>query len=180
MMNEIYRKYFQKSTAFLYPILGFNKNRHPLPKRTYVTWADSIKIEDKKLICVFVKKDTEAWKQFEEKFLLTHSLLDSCMELDDDHIAYVFDFNSHEADFQNFIDGKYSKLSNNVKKTLGDYYGIHTPEWVHLESYIHPSKYFEQYATILDVDVKILKDVGELCEKFNPEEESCPYVVQNA
>lgn len=177
MITEIYRSYFQKSNAFLFPILGFKKNRHPLPKRTYLTWDGFCKIEDRKLVCVFAKKDTDGWRDFEKNHLLTHHLLECCFPIEDNMIAYVFDLNPHAEDYDHFTKGKYSKLSDKLKKQLGDYYGIHTAEWFHIESYIFPSKYFEQYAKILNCDIELLKEVGELCEKFNPKEEECPHTL---
>jgi hypothetical protein len=71
-----------------------------------------------------------------------------------------------------FVVGAYSKFSSNGKRFLSDYYGIHTAEWVYIESYIFPKKYFKQYAEILEVDVKILQEVGELCDKYNEEKET--------
>lgn len=72
------------------------------------------------------------------------------------------------------MDGKYSKMSTRAKQLLTDYYGIHTPEWVFIESYVFPEAYFDKYAEILEVDVKKLRKVGELCDKYDPEKETCP------
>ena len=60
-----------------------------------------------------------------------------------------------------------------LKKMLSNYYGIHTPEWVFMESYVYPEKYFTKYAAILMIDVDILKKVGELCEKYDQTKEVC-------
>jgi hypothetical protein len=55
---------------------------------------------------------------------------------------------------------------------LCDYYGVHTPEWVYIESFIFPEKYFAVYANILNIDEDLLRTVGELCEGFNREKET--------
>ena len=34
-----------------------------------------------------------------------------------------------------------------------------------MKSYLYPDKYFDDYADILDVDIDMLKSVGELCNK---------------
>jgi len=37
---------------------------------------------------------------------------------------------------------------------------------------LYPEKYFDDYAECLDVDVDMLKSVGELCEKPNVKNET--------
>ena len=179
MISEIYRKYFQKSFTFLYPLLGFNKGKHPKPENVY-TYSDSsgIQLKNKKLICVYKKNDTEAWKQFELKHLITHKYLEYSYPLNDDTVIYVFNLEMLGDDFDAVIAGRYSKLSNPAKKLLTDYYGVHTPEWVYIESFLFPEKYYKHYAEILNVDEDILRDVGELCEKPNLEKENCPHDIQ--
>jgi hypothetical protein len=94
-----------------------------------------------------------------------------CVPLDNDQIVYIFDFNSMSADYDAFIRGKYSEMSSHAKKILADYYGVHTPEWVYIESFIFPAKYFKQYAQILDVEEDFIRSVGELCDHFDKEKE---------
>lgn len=175
MISEIYPRYFQKSFTFLYPILGFKKNKFPRPVQTYVCWDKaSITMADRKLVCVYKTEDTEAWKNFEMNHLLTHRMLDYCIpQPESNTVVYIFDFNSMAEDFDAFLIGSYSKLSANFKKLLTDYYGTHTPEWVYIESFLYPSKYFKQYASILSMDVDVLKKVGELCDRLDIDKETC-------
>jgi hypothetical protein len=173
MITDIYRKYFQKSYNFLYPLLGLRKHKTHKPLQTYVEWENVCDISSRKLVCVFKILDTPEWKRFEKEYLITHSMLDHCVPLDNDTIAYVFNFNSKKEDYDAFCNGQYSKFSIDSKKILSNYYGIHTPEWVFMESYLYPEKYFKKYAEILMIDVDILKKVGELCEKYDPVKESC-------
>jgi hypothetical protein len=179
MISQIYNKYFQKSFTFLYPILGFKKDKHPRPVQTYLSWAGTAyKESSRKLICVYKKSDDEKWKTFEREYLITHKMLDMCVPLDNDQIVYIFDFNSMADDYDAVVEGKYSKMSSHVKKLLGDYYGIHTPEWVYIESFVFPAKYFKQYSQILDVEEDFLRSVGELCDKVDFDKETltieCP------
>jgi hypothetical protein len=174
MMSDIYRKYFQKSITFLYPLLGFKKNKHPRPVQTYLSWKETgTAPHHRKLVCVYEKKNTEEWKNFEREHLITHKMLELCVPVDDNTIVYIFDFNHLASDFDFFLKGKYSELSTFVKKTLTDYYGTHTPEWVYIESYLFPGKYFKQYADILLIDEQFLKQVGQLCDRYDPEKEVC-------
>ena len=91
--------------------------------------------------------------------------------LKDNSIAYVFDLTEFKEDYECVANGTYSKFSRKAKEKISDYYGVHTPEWVYIESFLFPFKYYSIYAEILDVDEKILKDVGELCPKYDPEKE---------
>jgi hypothetical protein len=93
MISQIYDKYFQKSFTFLYPMLGFKKDKHPRPVQTYLGWSGTAyKPSSRKLICVYKQTKDEAWKSFERDHLLTHKMLESCYPLDNDQIVYIFDF----------------------------------------------------------------------------------------
>lgn len=176
MMKDLYKKYFQKSTTFLYPFLKLKKGQHPRPKKTYISFGDSIHYTDRKLICVYETKDTDVWRDFEASILMTHPMLDSVILIEEENsVVYVFDFDTPDLkdDFDNFIIGKYSQFSKEGKKRITDYYGIQTAEWVYIESYIHPKKYFKTYAKILSHPIEELQKVGELCNKYNSEKEHC-------
>ncbi len=174
MMKELYRKYFQKSNTFLYPLLRFKKNKHPKPVQTFISCDGEYTHTDRKLLCLYKIENTEQWKNFETSHLMPHTMLETSVLTNDDHIVYVFDFDLPEIrdDFDRFLDGQYSKFSVNAKKLITNFYGIHTPEWVYIESYIHPSKYFKNYAEILGVDEQDLRKGGELCDRYSVEREN--------
>lgn len=172
-MNDLYRKYFQKSFTFLFPLLEFKKKSKYKPEQTYLVWEGVYNKDARKLICVYKREDSEEWKAFEREELVTHKMLDYCLPVDNDCVVYVFDFNIYKDDYDNFLEGKYSKISNYAKQLLNKYYGIHTPEWVFIESYLFPESYFDKYAQILGVNVKELIKVGELCDKHDTEKETC-------
>ena len=171
MITEIYRDYFQKSYTFLYPCLGFSKKKDPKPEYVYMFWPEHSS-EPYKLYCLFKRDNTEKWKHFEKNRLITHTMLDECIEIDDQNIIYVFDLGCFSADYDCVLNGKYSKLSIEIKKIITDYYGVHTPEWVYIESFLYPGKYFSKYAEILKVDVDMLKEVGELCSPYDKTKET--------
>ncbi len=172
MMNDIYRKYFQKSFTFLYPLLEIVKKKYK-PSQTYIEWESVYTKENRKLICIYKREDSTEWCEFEREELINHPMLDYCLPLDDNKVVYVFDFNIYKEDYDNFLKGKYSRFSTLAKKLLTSFYGIHTPEWVYIESYVFPEVYFDKYAEILGVDVELLKITGELCETYDCEKEYC-------
>lgn len=174
MIKDIYRKYFQKSYNFLYPMLNIKKSYKIKPKQTYVSWDGVYNKDSRKLICVYKRDITsEKWLEFEKDQLIKHPMFETSFTIDDKTIVYIFNFNMYKDDYDYFIKGQYSKLSNYAKQLLGDYYGIHTPEWVFIESYLFPEVYYDKYAEILNVDVELLKSVGELCEGYDHEKEHC-------
>lgn len=172
MIKQMYKQYFQKSYTFLYPLLGFKRTRDPRPVQVYVHWPEEFPDNERKLVCIYQKEDTEQWLNFEKNKLMTHTLLDYVVPLCDGKVAYIFDMNPSANDYDIFIQGKYSKFSQNAKRHLSDYYGIHTPEWAYVESFIFPKKYFKDYAEMLSIDVATLQQVGELCDKYNKEKET--------
>lgn len=167
MIKDMYKSYFQKSYTFLYPQLGFKRNKDPRPKQVYLHWPEEFPMSERKLVCVYQKENDSAWNTFEREKLLKHHMLDFVVPLDDNKIAYVFDMNQIAHDYDLFMQGKYSQFSKNAKRNLSDYYGIHTPEWVYIESFIFPKKYFKQYAELLEMDAAVLQEVGELCNKHD-------------
>lgn len=177
-MEELYKEYFQKSKTFLYPLLGFSRVYQPMVKEVFLSWDGYTKLEDKHLICVFKKNDSEKWSNFEINNLMTHPLLIESIAINDNKVIYIFDFSvpGYVEDFDLFIKGKYSKLSINAKKHIAKYFGINTPEWVYIESFIHPAKYYKIYSKLLGIDVDHLKD-GELCSFFDSDKENCPYKI---
>lgn len=173
MINDIYRKYFQKSFTFLYPLLEIKKHKVYKPVKTFVAWKEVHDITDYKLVCLFEKNDDPEWIEFEKTNLISHKMLSYCFPIDDKTIVYVFDFISLKDDFDNFLIGKYSKFSDLAKGRLTNYYGVTTPEWVFMESYLFPENFFETYSKLLNVDVESLKSVGELCSLYDSEKEIC-------
>ena len=175
-MNSIYSKYFQKSRSFLYPILGIKKSSYSSPTGTYIAIQGLIDADDVKLICTFKQEETDKFKNFEEQMLITNPLFDRVLEVDG-YKLYIFDLKVYEADWFNFLLGKYSKLSTTFKKAIKSFYGENSAEYKFMDSYLYPEKYFDDYAKILDVSVSDLKRIGELCDPCDLDKETL--VVEN-
>jgi hypothetical protein len=163
MIDKLYGKYFQKSRSFLYPALGIKRTSSTMPSGTYVSLTGKIEPEDIKLICTFQQTDSEEFKLFEEQMLLSNPLFVEKIPVKDYNL-YVFDLEIYQADYFNFLLGKYSRLSAHLKRAIKNYYGEKSAEYKYIETYLHPEKYFEVYAKLLDIDVETLKASGELCD----------------
>lgn len=176
-ITDIYQGYFQKSKVFLYPALGNKKGSGVVPIETYLEWED-IKVGDRKLICLYHLRNDDEFLEYEEKRLLGNPLFEDYKEVDKDKAVYIFNFDEYADDYDNVVNGKYSKISQKLKNKIRDAYGGSSANYAYIKSYLYPEEYFEEYAKMLspqESDVKemyeILKNVGELCSKPDLEKE---------
>ena len=177
MIKRLYSKYFQKSKSFLYPALGIKKNDKFKPINTYLSIEGLIEPEDVKFICIFENKDTEAFKYFETKMLIENPLFYEKIEMEDYNI-YVFDYEIYTNDWFNFILGKYSKLSNVLKRAIKTYYGEGSSEYEIIDSYLYPKEYYTLYSDLLNVDINSIKKIGELCDPCDIKKENLKISIE--
>ena len=83
----------------------------------------------------------------------------------------MFSLESFKEEYRNFLKGRYSKMSEGSKYLIRNYYKSNSNEFSYIETYLYPSKYYEVYAKLLDVDINLLKDVSELCDRYDEEKE---------
>lgn len=163
-MDIVYTKYFQKSKLFLYPLLGLKNGIEYVPANTYFCLENHYGPNDYKLICVYETEKTVGFKNFEIKFLKSHSMLDSFYNLKDKQV-YIFDLKTYKYDYMMFIEGKYSKLSIGTKNKILNYFSSNGKTSSYIESFLNPAEYHDIYAKKLDVNVSIIKEVYEVCSK---------------
>jgi hypothetical protein len=163
-LNSVYKKYFQKSKVFLYPILGIRRGVSVVPIETYVSWKGYYTSEDMKLICVYDVRTDEEYKNFERNVLLAHSRLNDYIKVGN-QLVLTFDLSDLGDDWFHFINGRYSKVSMNLKQKILGFFDKYSGNYAYMHSYLIPEKYFTNYADLLGVDVDMLIKVGELCTK---------------
>ena len=171
MIESLYTKYFQKSRSFLFPALGIKRTSNFTPSGTYLSIEGVISPEDMKLVCSFPDDESEGFKAFEQQMLLSNPLFLEVIPIQG-YKLYIFDFQIYKTDWFNFILGKYSKLSNILKRAIKNYYGDRSSEYKYIETFLFPEKYFSIYAKLLDIDVSILENTGELCDACDMEKEN--------
>lgn len=177
-MDKLYADYFQKSKVFLYPVLGIAKKSSIQVKDTFISWENVYTEEDKKFIVLYENVKTEAFNAFMHKVLLSSPLYESHKFTQDDQGIFVFDYSIIEEDWQHFLQGKYSKLSKIMKDSIMKYYGHKSGDGQYVKSYLYPQDFFHIYADLLNVKESLLKEVGELCDKYNPELEKLKISVE--
>jgi hypothetical protein len=176
-LNSVYRKYFQKSKVFIYPLLGIKRGTSVVPTETYVSWEDHYAPEDMKLVCVYnVRKDNE-YLYFEKNTLLRHTRLTEYIKINSETSVFIFDFSDMGADWYNFLEGKYSKIDMNLKQKILNFFDKYSGNYAYMSTYLFPEKHFGEYAELLQVNVEILKSVGELCSKPDIESENFTMAV---
>jgi len=161
--TTIYKKYFQKSKIFLYPLLDIKRGTSVIPNQTYMGWDGYYDPKDMKLITTYhVRKDPE-FLNFDKNVLLKHSRLADCIPLDNETTLYTFDFSDMEEEWDLFIKGKYSKMNSKIKYKIRDFFEKDSGNYMYVDSYLFPERYFEIYSDLLGVAEDQLRSVGELC-----------------
>lgn len=164
-LTKPYTRYFQKSRAFLVPILGLKKLAKYVFEQSYMMWEGMYTLDDKKLILVYNPTDDSGWDNYLLNTLMTNQMFNEYHEISKDMLAVSFDMSVIHADYQCVIDGRYSKLSKLAKVKIRDYYGYNTPEYAYMESFLFPSRYISIYSKLLDVPEEHIRFTGELCDK---------------
>lgn len=172
MIKSLYRDYFQKSRIFLYPALEIKRGVSVTPIETYVSWKDHYSPKEAKLCCLYDLRGDVEFSTFERSKLLGNKLFHDFKQVEGNKGVYVFDFTSQQEDWNNFLLGKYSKFSIEYKKKIKNYIGITSANMPYVDSFLNPEAYFNLYADMMDVDEKVLRDVGELCSLPNLELET--------
>lgn len=177
IINSIYTKYFQKSKIFLYPLLGIKKGVSIVPDSTYIMWEGNYTSDDMKLICTYTNRTDKEFTDFEQNVLLKHNRLHDYVRATAEISIFVFDFSDEAADWNNLINGKYSRISIINKDTILNFFEKFSGNYIYIYGYLYPDNWFSRYAELLDVNESLLKDVGELCNKPDLDKENLVLVV---
>jgi hypothetical protein len=179
-LNSVYRKYFQKSQVFIYPLLGIKRGAAYVPNATYIAWEENSTIsEDMKLVCVYENDETNTFEVFVKTVLLKHPRLFGYVKADSKTSVFTFDFSDLVEEWANFLNGKYSKINLNLKAKILNFFDPQSGNYQYVKSYLYPEKYFNEYADLLNADVELLKSVGELCSKPNLNKEILKLEIAN-
>jgi hypothetical protein len=176
-IRQMNKKYFQKSTFFLYPLLKIPKI--VIPMQTYLYWDHSDYLEKTILICRFKKFTAANELKIEEANILSHPLYLNHYELEDDSIVYIFSLEQYKAMVELFLKGKYSKFSTKIKENILSFYKPESHSKSYIRSYLYPEYYYTLYAELLNVDKSILSETGELIDLPNITKEKLDLKIKN-
>jgi hypothetical protein len=150
----------------MYPLLGIERG-NVVPEEVYFSISDKYKPEDRKLVLVYDPRMDIKFESFKEERLLNHKLLYECCEDQNGKEIFIFDMSSFASDWDLFLKGKYSEMSLIVRNEILNYFEKNSGNYIYLNSFLFPEKWFKRYAEILDVSEELLKEVGELCDVPN-------------
>lgn len=179
VIDALYRTYFQKSKIFLYPLLDIKRGASVVPEQTYLSWEGYLTAEDIKMIAVYPKRTDSEYLSFEKNVLLKHSRTTDFVVLNESQVVVTFDFSDLESDYRKFIDGKFSQMDIKLKRKIRDFFEKNSGNYVYVDSYLFPEKYFQLYADLLGVNEDLLRSVGELCSPPNLDKENLVAEVVN-
>jgi hypothetical protein len=178
-MIEKYPDYFQKSKFFLYPLLCLDKKMEFFPETTFLTFSDE-DITPGKIICQFKIIDSPKFRNFERLHVIPSKYF-ICKSVctNDEYVFYTFINDDYLYDYDLFLKGEYSQFTNEAKTVILKFYNVNTVVFEYIRSFLLPSKFYEVYSEILDVDENILKANVELCQKYDESKEICTVKVIN-
>lgn len=109
-----------KTTTFLLPLL--NKSKQELKTDSY--FVNAFISDNHEYLCLLYRyTGTNLYKLFEEK-ILKERLCVKHIEYDKYHVMYLFKIPSEfRKDVEHFLEGKYSKFSDTLKKQILKFYG---------------------------------------------------------
>ena len=163
-LNALYKKYFQKSKIFMYPLLDIKRGTVIVPTETYVSW-NYYSSEDAKLICVYDTSIAIEYVNFENNVLFKHNRLVEYVKVDENTSIFIFDFSDLKEDWDHFINGRYSRIKEDTKRKIVNYFSKSSANYRYVESYLFPEKYREDYAKLLNADISLIEETIELCDK---------------
>lgn len=165
MIKSLYPGYFQKSGVFLYPILLISRGGSVTPLGIYTALANKYTHTDYRLIVTYHLRTDAEFRIFEKTKLLGSKYFEDYLETDNNTGVYIFDLSQYKKDWDFYLQGKYSKLSKGIKMNILSHYARSKKNYIYVDSYLNPEEYFDSYSKILGCSTKLLKEVGELCDK---------------
>lgn len=179
-MIEKYPEYFQKSTFFLYPLLGLNKVMTIVPINTFLSLEGKHSIGDQLLFCLFHHKKEVRHEQFERVCVKTNEhYIESIELMDPDYVLHVFDISFLKDDLDKFMEGHYSKISDARKYEILRSYNPSNVVHTIMNSFLFPSQHYSSFAELLNVPEDLLIEIVELASPFDPIKENCTIPLLN-
>lgn len=159
-MEVINREYFQKSTGFLFPLLG--TEREVIKGKMPISYLDNI--TDLELIVDYTRCS--------EEYILKCTESPTVKEEIEDKV-FTHDIINWEEDVNKFLLGQYSKLSDKAKRAICNYWGFKIiPDKPYLLGYtvliaLYPHHYYDLASNQLKMNI----NKGELCSVFDLDKE---------
>lgn len=171
----VWGKYFQKSLNYLFPLLGIENDEVFKPAGTYLWWNGRESIDDGKIIVAYEVSDPKVFGPFEKRCILKNPYFEKCYTVNEG-MVYIFDLSPFAETVKHFMEGRYSKFHETVKRRILTYHKIPvTDNEPRPGRYIHMSLYPQLYLKQVEAELQLresLRDVGELTNKYDRRKET--------
>jgi hypothetical protein len=165
---DLYSNYIQKSRLFCYTVTGIKKGSVFMPHECYMALDGFYDMNDYRLIVYYKECNKSGFNAYATNELMKKPLFEKVIRLNDKQSLFVFNFESHQSDWNKILNGKYSQLSPSYKHKIEQYY-LSCPENKRLiYKILNPKFYFDGFASLIDIDPKIIEEVGEVLDKPHP------------
>lgn len=170
-MQELYSKYFQKSKVFCFPLLEIKNPEFINTTSTFLSWPGEYLPEDGKLICQYDKWANSYLNPTDLRELDLHSKYERKFQVSEKSTIYVFDMSEYFLDWLWILNGKYSKLSVEYKRKVILHFARNPMQANVIRKILYPAKHYAEFASLIDVPVSIVREVGEVLDPPNFEKE---------
>lgn len=179
MIPRVLSKYVQKSGLFLYPLLQIKRRGSINPLGTYIQIEGKPARFKRSLFVLHPARLDSDFRDFEKLQLTKSPCFRDLIKVGDEKI-YVYDMAAHAADYDLFLAGKYSRMSESAKARIMAYQRepLRTGQEpssnaAYIQTYLYPQDYHEIYADLLwngeDPNrSEGMRSMMETCELCNP------------
>jgi len=155
MIPRLLSRYAQKSTLFLYPLLQIKRKGSVNPMGTYLRMEGRKVKYDRSLFVLHPARTDPEFREFERNHLTKSPCFRDLIRLGEETV-YVYDMAAFAADYDYFLQGKYSMMSDTAKARIMAYqreplrHGQEpSSNAAYIQTYLHPADYHEIYAALL-------------------------------
>jgi hypothetical protein len=166
---DLYDTYIQKSRLFCYSVTGIKKGSEFIPQECYMALEGFYEMKDCRLIVYYMECNKPGFENYATSNLMKKPLFEKTIRLNSKESLFVFNFQEHHADWTKIINGKYSQLSEAYKLKIENYFSSCPENKLVLHKVLNPEAYYDGFASLIDVDPNIIRDVGEVMDKPHPE-----------
>lgn len=171
-MITIYQNYIQKSSMFLYSILGIPRGAIFIPVESFLALKDIYQINDCRLICLYDQCNSDSFDTFSEQVIKKSKLFEKTIKISETKCLFIFDFTQYKYDWNQIINGRYSRITYDYKWKIISFYRLNKINHTLIKKILFPKDHFNEFADYLGVEPELIKNVGELldCPNFEREE----------
>jgi len=165
---DLYSNYIQKSRLFCYTVTEIKKGSEFMPKETYMALEGFYEMKDCRLIIYFNECNKPGFDNYATNNIMKKPLYEKVIRLNEKECLFLFNFEKHQTEWEKIMNGKYSELSNPYKQKIESYYLSCPENKLVIHKILNPAPYFDGFASLIDVDPRVVREVGEVLDKPHP------------